>query len=64
MGERADRLSMHATLFDDPAMVNRRLSDLLAVTPERIREATEAYLAPDNRVVLRYVPNEGAEPAA
>jgi predicted Zn-dependent peptidase len=60
VAERADRLSMYATLFDKPGILNDRLPSLLAVTPERIREATEAILVPENRVVLSYVPKESA----
>src|SRR5205807_10350521 len=57
VAERADRLSMYATLFDAPGMMNDRLPSLLAVTPEQIRDATEAILVPaENRVVLSYVP--------
>ena len=58
VAERADRLSMYATLFGAPDMMNDRLPSLLAVTPEQIREATAAILVPENRVVLRYVPEE------
>ena len=36
--ERADRLSMYATLFDDPGLINRMLPRYLAVTPEAIRD--------------------------
>ena len=60
VGERADRLSMYATLFDKPGMTNDRLPSMLAVTPEQIRKATEAILVPENRVVLSYVPEESA----
>ena len=56
VGERADRLSMYATLFDDPGMINRRLPDLLDVSPEEIADAAEDVLTADNRVVLRFVP--------
>jgi hypothetical protein len=41
-------------------MMNDRLPSLLAVTPEEIRDATEAILVPENRVVLRYVPEGSA----
>ena len=54
--ERADRLSMYATLFDDPDRVNRMLSRYLAVTPEAIQEVAAATFRPDNRVVLTYLP--------
>ncbi|MGH2718036.1 MAG: peptidase M16, partial [Actinomycetota bacterium] len=62
VGDRADRLSMYATLFDDPGMMNRRLPALLDVSAQRASEATGATLTADNRVVLRFVPSD--EPAA
>ena len=54
--ERADRLSMYATLLDDPGMINRQLGRYLAVTAEDIRAAAAGFLRPDNRAVLTYVP--------
>jgi predicted Zn-dependent peptidase len=59
--ERADRLSMYATLLDEPDMVNRQLGRYLAVTPEAIREVAAEVFRPDNRVVITYVPTLGAE---
>ena len=56
--ERADRLSMYATLFDDPELVNRMLGRYLAVTPEAILEVAAATFRPDNRLVLTYLPEE------
>jgi predicted Zn-dependent peptidase len=55
--ERADRLSMYATLFDRPGMINEMLPRYLAVTPEQIRDAAEAVFRIDNRLVLTYVPD-------
>ncbi|MEX2184043.1 MAG: pitrilysin family protein [Chloroflexota bacterium] len=63
--ERADRLSMYATLFDDPGLINRMLPRYLAVTAEAIRDVAAATFLPDNRLVLTYLP-EGStvdEPA-
>jgi hypothetical protein len=54
--ERADRLSMYATLFDDPALVNTLLPRYLSVTAEQIRLIAEQVFVPDNRVVITYVP--------
>ncbi len=54
--ERADRLSMYATLFDDPGLINRMLPRYLAVTPDAIREVAAATFRPDNRLVLTYLP--------
>ena len=64
--ERADRLSMYATLFDDPGLINRMLPRYLAVTGEQIRAVAAEVLVPDNRVVLTYLPAEAlrAEEAA
>ncbi len=59
--ERADRLSMYATLFDDPSLVNTLLPRYLSVTPEQIRDAAHAVFRADNRVVLTYVPIAGGE---
>jgi predicted Zn-dependent peptidase len=56
VSERADRLSMHATLFGDPGKVNDRLPALLGVTADDIRRAVGEYLRPDNRAVLIYQP--------
>jgi zinc protease len=54
--ERADRLAMYATLFDDPDLINRMLGRYLSVTAERIREVSAAVFRPDNRAVLTYLP--------
>ena len=55
--ERADRLSMYATLFDRPGLINEMLGRYLAVTPDAIREAAAATFRPDNRLVLTYLPD-------
>jgi len=54
--ERADRLSMYATLFDDPGVINEMLGRYLSVTPEAILEVAAATFRPDNRLVLTYLP--------
>ncbi len=54
--ERADRLSMYATLFDDPDLINRMLPRYLSVTAEQIRAVCSDVLRADNRVVLSYLP--------
>jgi predicted Zn-dependent peptidase len=54
--ERADRLSMFATLFDDPGMVNTLLPRYLSVTTDQIRDAAAAVFRSENRVVLTYLP--------
>jgi zinc protease len=55
--ERADRLSMYATLFDRPALINEMLGRYLAVTPEAILEVAAATYRADNRLVLTYLPD-------
>ena len=54
--ERADRLSMYATLCDDPGLINTLLPRYLSVTAEQIRDAARDVFRADNRVVLTYVP--------
>ncbi|MEO8638799.1 MAG: pitrilysin family protein [Chloroflexota bacterium] len=63
ISERADRLSMYACLFDEPEQINTEVSRYEAVAAGRVREAMNASLRPDNRVVLTYVPAESPESA-
>jgi predicted Zn-dependent peptidase len=58
--ERADRLSMYATLFDEPGLVNTILPRYLSVTAEQIRDVARDVFRADNRVVLTYLPAGGA----
>jgi zinc protease len=60
VGERADQLSMYATLFDDPDRVNREMDEYRAVTTGKIRRFALDYLGADNRVVLTYRPAAGS----
>lgn len=59
MGERADQLSMFASLFDDPGRINTELDRIRDVTADEVRAFAERFLVPDNRAVLTYVPAEG-----
>jgi predicted Zn-dependent peptidase len=54
--ERADRLSMYATLFDDPDLVNRMLDRYLAVDQAAVQSVSEEVFQAGNRVVLTYLP--------
>ena len=54
--ERADRLSMYATLFDRPGMINEMLPRYLSVTPQQIRDAARDVFHVQNRLVLTYLP--------
>jgi zinc protease len=58
--ERADQLSMHTTLFDDPGRINTELERMRSVTAAAVRAFSEEYLRMENRAVLRYVPRTGA----
>jgi len=65
VAERADRLSMWATLVGDPGEVNRQLERYLAVTAEDVRAVCADVLVAANRAVLTYVPaGESARPSA
>ncbi|MEO8228150.1 MAG: pitrilysin family protein [Chloroflexota bacterium] len=55
--ERADRLSMYASLFDEPGLINEMLGRFLSVTPERIQAVAGEVFRADNRVVMTYVPS-------
>jgi predicted Zn-dependent peptidase len=54
--ERADRLSMFATYFGDPALLNEQPAKYQAVTVEAVNEFAVSRLGPDNRATLLYVP--------
>jgi hypothetical protein len=63
IGERADRLSMYACLFDQPELINTEVSRYIAVDADRMRTAMTATLRPDNRLVLTYIPAESPDVA-
>jgi zinc protease len=60
-GDRADRLSMFATYFNDPTLVNEQAERYRAVTAERVTAFARARLVAENRASLVYVPREPAE---
>jgi zinc protease len=60
VGERADQLSMFASLFDDPGRINTELDRIRAVGAEDVRAFAEEYLVPSNRGILTYEPVEGS----
>jgi predicted Zn-dependent peptidase len=59
--EKADRLSMYATLFDDPGMINTILPRYLSTTAQQIRDASAEVFVAENRAVLTYVPAAGSD---
>jgi predicted Zn-dependent peptidase len=54
--ERADQLSMYATLFDDPGRINTELDRFRAVTPAAVQDFAAEYLGAENRATLLYLP--------
>ena len=60
-GDRADRLSMFATYFGDPALVNVQTEQYRAVTRDQVNAFVQERLVPDNRASLLYVPREQSE---
>ncbi|MFL6307718.1 MAG: M16 family metallopeptidase [Candidatus Sulfotelmatobacter sp.] len=60
-GERADRLSMFATYFKQPELINEQVDRYRGVTVARVNEVISERLGEDNRANLIYVPREGAE---
>jgi predicted Zn-dependent peptidase len=59
--ERADRISMFATLLGDPSLINEQAARYDAVTTERVNEFVRDRLGPDNRAKLIYIPRAQAE---
>ena len=56
--ERADKLSLFATYFGDPHLVNRQADRYRAVTAEQVNAFARARLVRENRASLLYVPRE------
>lgn len=61
--ERADRLSMFATLLGDPALINEQSARYSAVTTAMVNDFVSNRLGPDNRAKLLYVPRAQDEPS-
>ena len=55
-GERADKLSMFATYFGDPSLVNEQVDRYRAVTAAQVTDFVRARMGEDNRATLMYVP--------
>jgi predicted Zn-dependent peptidase len=60
-GERADRLSMFATYFGRPELVNEQVDRYRAVTTNKVNELVAERFGENNRASLLYVPREGVE---
>ena len=59
-GERADKLSMFATYFGNPALINEQVDRYRAVTAEQVTAFARARLGEDNRASLLFVPVNGS----
>ncbi|SRR6266567_1356348 len=59
-GERADRLSMFATYFGRPELVNEQVDHYRAVTLDEVNDFVRSRLGEDNRASLLYVPSADA----
>jgi len=57
-GDRADRLSMFTTYFNDPQLVNVQADRYRAVTAEQVNAFVRERLVPENRATLLYVPRD------
>jgi predicted Zn-dependent peptidase len=55
-GERADRLSMFATYFGNPGLINEQVSRYTAVRPSHVNAFIRERLGENNRASLLFVP--------
>jgi zinc protease len=60
-GERADRLSMFATYFKRPELINEQADRYRSVTTQKVNELISEQLGENNRASLLYVPKDGVE---
>ena len=60
-GERADRLSMFATYFKRPELINEQADRYRQVTANRVNALLAERFGEDNRASLIYVPKDGIE---
>jgi predicted Zn-dependent peptidase len=63
VNERAEQLSMLATYFDAPELINEEMDRYRAVTAETVRQFVREHMVPENRVVLTYLPAVAKEAA-
>jgi zinc protease len=60
-GEKADRLSMFATYFKRPELINEQADRYGSVTTQRVNELIAERFGENNRASLLYVPKEEVE---
>lgn len=61
--ERADRISMFATYFGDPTLVNVQLDKYRGVSAAAVTDYARKYLSTENRAKLLFVPADDASEA-
>ena len=59
VGERADQISMFATLFGDPGLINSELDRYRAVDADSVARVAASYLNREGAVTLHYLPRSG-----
>jgi len=59
---RADVMSELTTYFDDPHRINTEADHYFRIQPKAISAFARAYLKPEERVVLTFVPKNGGTP--
>jgi zinc protease len=62
-GDRADKLSMFATYFGDPRLVNEQVARYRSVATRDVNAFVQDRLGTDNRVSLLYIPRESGTEA-
>jgi predicted Zn-dependent peptidase len=60
-GDRADRLSMFATYFNQPELINEQADRYRQVSARYVNDLISERFGEDNRANLLYVPKEGIE---
>jgi len=55
--DRADKLSLFATYFGDPALINEQVDRYARVTAAQVNAFASERLGPNNRASLLYVPS-------
>jgi predicted Zn-dependent peptidase len=63
VGERADQMSMFATLFDEPERINTELDEYRKLQVEDVSGFAREFLRADRAVVMTYLPRVAAEAA-
>ena len=63
-GDRADKLSLFATYFGDPRLLNEQVDRYRSVTAQEVNAFARSRLGQDNRASLLYLPRDGDAEAA